>query len=261
MFKQNNIIRYFVAISAFLVITGPLVQNGWCDFILFDNEQRVVTGSDYKGTLYDTSSASIISGGELIYLYAYDYSTVDISGTFASVYHLYANNSSTVNIFNAWYMDDLYAYDLSTVNMYDGRVYSLSAYNSSTINISGGFAHDYLVAYNSSTVNISGGSLGSLETQDSSTVNISGGSITHLQAGDLSVVTFYGSDFLAGSGLSFNGNRILGNGTLSGKWMDGTPWSIYIQQITPTVTLLVTPEPATLLLFGLGAIITRTRKK
>jgi hypothetical protein len=109
-------------------------------------------------------------------------------------------------------------------------------------------------------LDISGGNVGWLYACNYSTVDISGGSVGWLYAYDWSVVSFYGQNFSVGEGLSLYDDRVLGTGWLSGEWFDGTPWSVNIYRNAPTVTILAIPEPATLLLFGLGAVIVRKRR-
>lgn len=187
MCKRNSLItRHCLTIGFILAIFGPLVQNGQCDFILTGNQELTINSYHFNGTLHDTSSAFLVSGG--------------IIG------------------------NKLWAHDYSTFDMSNGNINAL-------------YAYEY------------------------STVNISGGSATYLQTFDFSVVTFYGLDFLASGGLNFDGNYILGTGTLSGKWIDGTPWSIYIQNSGSTSTIMAIPEPATILLLGLGAAMIKIKSK
>ncbi len=88
-------------------------------------------------------------------------------------YHMYAYNSSTVNIKGGSTID-VNATNRSRVNMSGGDVGILFASNSGTINFSGGKIGG-LTAYNQSTINVSGGrNSGSLNASDSSTVNITG---------------------------------------------------------------------------------------
>jgi len=297
MNKQNSLItRYCLAVVVMLALLGPLAQKGRGDFVLIDNQQLTVNSSHNQGTLFDTSRAFIVPGGYVYSLYAYDsgaasisggfvrdlytcnfsdvdissgnvnnlyahdFSDVDISGGY--MYSLDARNSSTVSISGGnvgGYGDGyLYAYDSSTVDVSGGYVYGLSAYNFSTVNISGGTI-SYL--YNASSVSISGGSVGTLYAYDSSTVSISGGSITYLYAYDFGMVTFYGQNFHIGDGLSFDGERVLGTGMLSGEWMDGTRWAVNVADNYPTATILAIPETATFLLLFFGAVMLRRQHK
>jgi len=245
-------------VAAVLALLGPLSQKGRGNFILWNDEQLTVNKSHNQGILYDRSRAYIISGGSVSYIDAYDSSTVEISG--GSVDHHYAYDSSTVTLYGGS-VTFLYAYDSSTVGISWGSVYSFGTFNSSTANISGGSV-DHLSAYNSSAVeisggtlsylyacdsnkvNISGGSITNLDTRNSSAVSISGGSVNSLVAYNSSTVTFYGQNFRVGSGLTFDGDRVLGTGILSGEWMDGTRWATNIAYNETTATILAIPESA-----------------
>jgi len=363
-----------------MVLVGPLARQGRGDFILHGNEQLTVTESHDNGTLWDTSHASIVSGGSVYSLIAYDSSAASVSGgsvvflnacnssavsvsggsvhflnasnssavsvTGGSVYRLWAYNSSAVN-FSGGSASNLVVYDVppfgpKRVNISGGKVASLTvefrlegnetfsfsgfdsvadlaphgvlasegtvnsflialrsygtsavsitggsvgylgAYGFSTVSISGGSvgtggfaANDssvvsvtggsvpYLNAYGFSTVDISGGSV-DLATWDSSTVDISGGSVGYLGAYG-GTVTFDANDMVIGSGLSLDGDRVLGIGILSGEWLDGTLWTVNIVANESTATILAPgaqiPEPATLSLLALGGLLALRRRR
>jgi len=277
MNKQNSLItRYCLAVVAIVALLGPLAQKSRGNFILWNDEQLTVNSFHSQGLLYDTSRAFIIPGGRVYNLYSYDSSTVNISGAAnlsgGSISCLYTYNYSTANIsggfidsfdahdfsdvnFSGGFVNSLHASacDSSTVSISGGSMSGLDAYDSSTVNISGGdiaggIGGGNLYAYNSSAVDISGGFVRYLYACDSSIVNISGGSITNLNAYDSfytpgsPTVIFYGQNFRVGSGLTFDGERVLGTGMLSGEWMDGTRWAVNITINYPTATILAIPE-------------------
>jgi hypothetical protein len=117
-----------------------------------------------------------------------------------------------------------------------------------------------LVAQNLSTVNMLYGDVSELYACGSSTVNLSGGNIKYeLDATDFSTVKFFGQNFLLGPGLFLDGSQLLGTGSLSGAWMNGTPWTVNISEHDSTARILLIPEPCTLLFLGLGAAMVRLR--
>lgn len=134
--KTKSLHLFIVAVLALLC---PLAQNGRCDFILWNDEQLTVNSYHYQGTLYDTSCAFIVSGGQVHKLYAYDSSTANISDGHTET--LYAYSSSTVNVSGGGndadpysLLTNLYAYDTSTANFFSGPVNCFEVQNTSTAN-------------------------------------------------------------------------------------------------------------------------------
>ena len=74
-----------------------------------------------------------------------------------------------------------------------------------------------------------------------------------------STVILDGYDFILGNGLSWSidGETIIGVGLLSGKWFNGTSWTIDITGNNDNAIIKVVPEPATLILFCLGGLLLR----
>ena len=265
------------------VMVGVLMA-GWMggtaraeDFILTGIQELTVNMAYGNGTLYDQSKAWVvsdglvnnlyaynsstvgISGGSLYNLNAYDSSTVEISG--GGAYGLQAHGSSTVNITSDGGVRFLDPYDSSTVTLSGGSVKHISARDSCTMEISGGKVNNDLDAYNSSNVTISGGTVAGLVVHDSSTVTISGGQVGLLYIYETSTVAFDGQDFILGTGLSLDGDRVLGTGVLSGKWFGGTAWTVNISANDPGATILAIPEPATMSLLGLGGLAMLRRRR
>ncbi len=180
-------------------------------------------------------------------------------GSIPNPYALQGYNNSRINISGGTVGLDLYSWDSSTVNMTGGTINYINPKASSTVDISGGTINT-VGPRDSSIVNISGGTINDyLYAWDSSTLNISGGDIEYLYVREFSTVTFYGQNFHYGSGLTLDGNRIIGTGALSGEWLNGTSWVVNIGDNDSTATLLI-PEPTTLLLLSLGAVILRRKR-
>jgi hypothetical protein len=124
------------------------------------------------------------------------------------------------------------------------------------LNLSGDMSTNSFVVNGSCTANVFGGNVGLIEAWSSNSVNLHGGVISdYLLA--VSTVNIYGYGFdydpLAGS---------YGGGQLTGFWVDDTPFNIDLFAASlpgggPIDTwshIVLVPEPATILLLGLGAI-------
>jgi len=149
---------------------------------------------------------------------------------------------------------DLATYDTASLAITGGYVARLWPVHYSTVDISGGLVL-YSMAFHSSVVDMSGGEISFLETKQGSRVNVSGGDIGEICAWDSSIITLHGYDFVTTDGLSLSGDQVLGrSGTLGGKWLDGTPWTMRIlrRDVGTTISTTISPEPTTLGLFVLG---------
>jgi hypothetical protein len=185
----------------------------------------------------------------------------------------------------------LATYQNSQANIYGGYVYNLAANDSSKVTMSGGSVGDSLYAHDSSQVTISGGSVAhGLSADNSSQVTMSGGSVELLYANDSSHVNWSGGIIafdsypimldgqailtIIGSDFAINGNpfgygeitSILGGGysgeslrTLTGTLANGDIINNQFQ-IGDYASITLVPEPATLLLLGLGAVIARSKR-
>jgi hypothetical protein len=148
-------------------------------------------------------------------------------------------------------------YDQSTTNISGGLIAYAQTNDQSTINISGGVVHEPR-AWPDGTINVTGGECWNVEVGGGE-FNISGGQITGrgiYAPSDGSVVNIYG--------YGFEYNPDVPN--LIGFWADGTPFGIVFRDPVgenihsyDKVVLHEIPEPATLLLLGLGAVMLRKR--
>jgi hypothetical protein len=243
-----------------------------------------VSGGSIDSTL-DASGASSVnmSSGFVAFLFAQSTGVINVNG--GTVDKLFSAGANAVNV-NDGSVSMLFAHSganvyggtvgvvqlYSTLDVFGGTVAGVHAFGGSTANLSGGSisslllvggtlnfyggAGDALNVFVTSTANVFGGSIGGgLWAHDTATVNVSGGNISGgISAVDASTITFYGTDFQATGGLTLDGNTVLGTGVLSGKWSNGTPWSLEITNHAASATIRAVPEPSTFVLLGMGTV-------
>ena len=224
------------------------------------------------------SSILNVTGGTARHLYAYDSSAINSTGGgWCSVLETYDTSTATlVGGFN-----DLFAYGSSTVDVIDAVGEIWSANGSSTITIQTGES-DFLQANDSSEVNVYGGSFFWPSARDSSKMNIyggtialfarnaatasvSGGTIIGLWSGDL----WPGEDpgmhtcviTVEGSGFNYPDGPIPdAAGTLTGALTDGSAINAPFE-IHGGASIILVPEPATLLLLSVAAVTVVLRRR
>ena len=281
--------RQILTASVLVLMIG---EKGQGDYILTGTEHLDVTSSHSMGVQWDSSTVDVLGGGRIQdayvndeallqmlggrisnVLYTYDTSRVDISN--GNLYTLRAHNNSSVEMAGGTLTGRLHANNASHADISGGSVANLFAYGTSHVDMSGGDIAYRLWAEDSSTVGITGGTLGEietyngssvdisggrirlrLETYDASNVDISGGKVGDVYAYESSSITFHGYDFRTTGGLTLQGETVLGRGLLSGKWFDGTPWAVTIEQHDTSATIrAVVPEPSAVVLMGMAAVV------
>jgi hypothetical protein len=194
--------------------------------------------------------------------------TVNLLSGGAIEYDLKVYDNSQVNIFDGTIGDDLSAYDSSHVDIYGGWLSNnLNVYNNSRVNVYDGTIGDDLSAHDNSQVYIYGGLINVLWTYHNSNVYISGGRIGGeiCAYGDDSTITFVGSNFaINGASVEYGVFDTSGldwvHGTLTGTLSSGDELNneVYIYRDSHIVLI---PEPATLFLLGLVAVILRSKQR
>lgn len=175
------------------------------DFILAGSDSLTVTSQYEQGFMSGSSSVDIQPGGEVGQLFADGDCTVEIAG--GSV-------------------GDMSAYGTAEVVLSSGSVVSLVAGGSSKINVFGGVVTAYLGGF------------------DNSEITFTGGVVPYYDAGGASLTTFHGYGWSASDGMSIVRDEVVGTGTLSGYWADGTSWSTPIWKAdTATIRLVSDEDP------------------
>jgi hypothetical protein len=203
-----------------------------------------------------------------------------LGGSISNWFH--AHDNSQVSVSGGW-MRGLDAHDNSRVSVSGGWINrDFNALGNSHVTVSAGRIRDDFWTRDNSQVTISGGSIDQLQVQDNSHVTVSGGSVARLNASDSSHVTVSGGLFGGELQLSYNAvltidgsdfavdgtdvgyielSSILGGSSLdesyrrlTGTLLNGDPLDNDFR-IGNSATILLVPEPATVLLLGLGGLL------
>ncbi len=175
-----------------------------------------------------------------------------------------------------WAKEDIWAYNYSTITVTGGQIDGeLRAYNDVTLNINGGTIYD-VMGFGNCNITLSDGTIGNDFSigGDTGIALISGGTIVgNLNLYDYGIINLDGSNFFAdGAALNYGdnvrdyatvgidpwGNSCL-TATVTGSLSNGS-FLNNVVYIHDDADMYVIPEPATLLLFGLGVAILRKRK-
>lgn len=172
------------------------------------------------------------------------------------------DEATTINLLpNGYINGSLGAYDDSIINISGGEVrWDVSLGQNSTLNFTTGAVRSSV--WLSGNLDMSGGQIiKHLYAQDDCNVVLSGGEI----GGSLGIradanVTILGSNFV------LDGHSVFGkvtnplstgnDGYLTGLYLNGDPFGIDVHMYSGASMTLV-PEPATILLFGIGMILMR----
>jgi len=191
-------------------------------------------------------------------------------------YHLNAMNNSLVNILGGTVGGSVNAWDSSYVTFSGGSIeLGFFGYGNSKITMSGGTVNGTsalgtLHAGESSQIAFYGGRVnGYLFARENSRIDWSGGTVSNdIRLGHNAVLTIYGSDFKV-DGIPVSDNVInsiqggdLYNETyrrLTGILAKGEILNNQFR-VGGVASIVLVPEPATLLLLGLGVVILRSKR-
>lgn len=241
-------------------------SGGWIQYgiYLYNNSKANITGGAIYHDLKAYNDAVVnISDGEIPRIEAVNNSQINITnGSFS---FLGTNDNSKLHISGGTFSGGITASGYSSVTISEGTMDRFLALDNSVVTISGGeFLGPIVSAMGQSTVNISGGTVGMAGATNTGTLNIFGGHIESLSASGSGTILLHGSDFVLGSGLTLgeDGKTLWGTGMLSGRWHGETEtWITNISYNDGTSSILLIPEPTTLLLLGLGGVMVWKRGK
>lgn len=135
--------------------------------------------------------------------------------------------------------------------------------------------HSEVFLQNDTTLDVVGGAMGQLTTGGNSVANLSGGDITHLWTMDNSVVHYHSGE-LERVGATHSGLMFLyaydvtyypvggleDRGYVEGFFYENDePFTFSFRNTQSWEHIEIVPEPATFLLLGLGAVVTRKQSR
>jgi hypothetical protein len=222
----------------------------WIDYYIANapgtHVELVDDGSVESFSLYNNATATI-TGGEIRS-------------------SIFANDNSTASVSGGTIMFTIWAADSSTITVTDGMHGGLSAQQYGKVTMSGGSV-DYVGANHNSIINVSGGTIeGQLRTW------VDG--IIYLEGTNFVVTDIFGNttNLTYGDRLSnyvtLDANNEVFVGTIAGTLADGSAlecdfgvWNggAEYPQATGIGDIYIIPEPATLLLLGMGMLLIQKR--
>jgi hypothetical protein len=237
---------------------------------------NIISGGKINNVLSAWGDSVInINGGEITgRLYARDNTQVVLKSGVIDDY-LEASQNSRINISGGKILNEIAASNNSTIIVSGGSILGLTSLNESNVFVSGGEIGSYkysrsLLAYDNSRVNITNGIIYYLLSSfEGAKVNIYGGSYPHgLWVEDSGLITIFGKDFvLHDNGRSYTpGYGMIPAGMiydrLTGVLANGSSIDTNLawDPFNPGNIVLAIPEPSTLLLLGLGAVILRRKR-
>ena len=183
------------------------------------------------------------------------------------VFMLYVCQTQAIATSIDFYSDGI----IQEPNIYE----NVGIWNEAVVDMTGGTVTNDLGTSDQSIFNLKDGAIGGLYAHDSSTVNLFGGAVSSLFIEHNSIVNIYGGDIseLASIGNSLvylYGYNVVHNPT-GGYWEEGqvegnyySDNSFFIFDLAGQETfshIEIVPEPATVLLLGLGGVILLRRRK
>ena len=207
--------------------------------------------------VWDTSQINITGGSIFAQLFVHDDSIVTFSsGVIGNAFEVMGNSQTTITggSIGANFQSNDYA-EASISNTSIG--YEMSIQDYSRISIDTTTVYDIVNTWHNSSLDIFGGDmLDNVVARNNSSIDITGGNLYGIiDCYDDAVITLYGSNFNFPYGTITNSTGIL-TGTLSnGDLIDNR---FYVHD---NASIVLVPEPATLLLLGLGGILLRRAKR
>jgi len=247
-------------------LSDGLVHN----FANTDNEFEYYYLDETDDAVNLGTQINILPGGAIWGATAYNNSSVNMMG--GTVYSMKYHNYSSGNISGGTCDFTIHTNDYSALTISDGNLGLVGAHGNSSVTISGGRFAENFYAEEHSNVNITGGIFEKYISADfDSIVTLSGGSVEQLTVARNGIIYLDGTNFEIsrlgvktklsyGDRLRNFGEVLYLSGELAdGSMLDGTYCNVG-RKSSGTFDIIIIPEPCTLLLLGIGAVVMRRRK-
>lgn len=217
--------------------TSIQIQSGYINYVNSYNSSEVVNfGSNGNIWHFHDNSSYSMYGGEIGWIQSLDYSQMTIYG-------------GTIG-------QQISATGSSLLNYFEGDTGWLNSLGTAEVNIDGGRVREGISSNDSSVININDGGAYWMQTYGNSTVNLRNASFGFFGSSDESIVNVYGRNLA----LTTTGGR--GFGYVTGEWGNGANFNIpfFAEETYTHVILHEIPEPTTLSLLAIGALMLRRKK-
>ncbi len=213
--------------------------------------------------LCNTGNGSVIYDGggfhELDYPIPIGSSVIYDDGGFHELdYEVPRNRTEGVQVY------DSESGDITTLTVSDGaNVVSgfLGAFDNSHVTVQGGVIAWGLVADDHSTIDVAGGDMGWVAASSEGKVTITGGTMGWIEVYESGVIEIYGTDFNYGYGELTELNGLLTGILATGEVLNSRFWRGDEEENILPGSIVLIPEPATVLLLGIGAVLLRRRRR
>jgi hypothetical protein len=190
-----------------------------------------------------------------------------------SIYWVTTKHNSSITLNGGLIESRIELYDESNATINNGTVNDVWAGQNSHLHIYGGAITNGIECYYDSTVIINGGTIGAnVESAGDAIIEIHGGTIAgSLLSHGNGTIYLYGSDFRVGGHRLGSGDNLRDYGTIDGSYLTGTvtgilednsilnnQFNILLNDLNADIIII--PEPATLVLLGLGGLWLRKRR-
>lgn len=271
------IILFFNAYSLGITIQ---LNDGQSHIIANTIHQNNYIDLDWHNNITPGTSLNIVTGALIYTVHAYYNSSIAMSG--GRITNIHGSGNATIRVSGGSIEGGLYLSNTETTISGGTIGVLVHSTGNSAVAISGGSCGAFRT-YNNAVGSVTGGHIESyIKTTDNSVITVSGGTLEgYLGASNNGVIYLAGTNFEVDGQMLSCGDRLSSfvpltehivddrieiwrTGTVTGVLADGSTLNntfyIYDYGVGNYADIVIIPEPATMLLLGLGGLLLRRRK-